>query len=563
MSRVVRVLPDVSGVDAEFDYEVPEPMVSRIRVGTIVRVVLQNRHIRAWVLQTNATAPDGVTLKSVQKITGAGPAPELMDLARWASWRWMGKRSFFFQTASPPKVVATEGVAEPAPATEASSAPAPRVIRMPPAASSLERVNDALANGPALVLVPSHRAATLLARRVRENGARVVLHPDDWARAAVGGVSVIGTRAAAWAPMPELHRVLVIDSHDEAYQSERSPTWSAVDVVIERAARRGVPVELLSPLPRLTLTERFEVVKPDRSDERAGWAPLHIVDLRKTDPRTGIYSPVLVDLLRGAKRVACILNRRGRAQLLICARCDEIARCEHCAGPLTQDEHELVCSRCHATQPLVCTHCGSSAFKHLRPGISRVREDLESLALRPVGEVSGDSDELPDADIVVGTEAVLHRIGRADAVVFVDFDQELLAARYQAPEDAMILLARASRIVGGRKRDGMVVVQTRQPDHDVLSAALHGDPDRFYVKERERRSTLVWPPFSALARVSGKNAHAFVESLDGVLGLDVLGPVEGVYLLRSANHQILCDALGSVPRPPGQGLRVEVDPHRV
>jgi primosomal protein N' (replication factor Y) len=561
--RTVRVLPDVSGIDAEFDYEVPETMVPRIRVGTIVRVVLQNRHIRAWVVGLDVDVPEGVTLKQVQKVTGAGPAPELLTLAEWASWRWMGKRSFFFQTASPPKVVAPEGLAEPASGTEALNTSTARVVRLPPAASSIEWVKAAIEQGPALVLVPSHRAATLLARRVREDGLNVALHPDDWMKAARGGVSVIGTRAAAWAPMPDLRRVVVVDAHDEAYQSERSPTWSAVDVVVERASRRNVSVELLSPVPRLSLTEAYEVTVPDRGDERSGWAPVHVVDLRRTDPRTGIYSPALVDVLRSSKRVACILNRKGRAQLLICARCDEIARCELCGGSMAQEGELLSCSRCHAQQPEVCTHCGSSTFKHLRPGISRVREDLESLALRPVGEVSGDSDDLPDAEVVVGTEAVLHRIGRADAVVFVDFDQELLAARYQAPEDALVLLARAARIVGGRRRGGLVIVQTRQPEHDVIAAALHGDPERFYVEERERRQALAWPPYSALARVSGKHAEGFVKKVDGLLGVDVLGPLDGAYLVRAADHRTLCDALTSVPRPPGQGLRVEVDPHRV
>lgn len=555
MTRVARILPDVSGIDTEFDYEIPETMVPRIRVGTIVRVVLNGRHIRAWVIDDKAEPPPNVALKPLQKVTGAGPSPELLSLAEWASWRWMGKRSFFYQTASPPKVVAQEGL--PVTAVSSGGEADVRVIRT---WSSVELVKRAIAEGPALILVPSHRAATLLARRLREDGAKFVMHPDDWAQAARGGVSVVGTRAAVWAPMPELERVVVVDAHDEAYQSERAPTWNAIDLVVERARRRGVPVELLSPVPRLDVVETYPSAEVNRSDERAGWSRLHVVDLRQTDPRTGIYSPALVELLRSDKRIACVLNRKGRAQLLICARCDEIARCAQCTGPMSQSDDQLVCSRCRSTQPVVCTHCGSSSFKQLRPGVSRVREELETLASRPVGEVSGESDELPDAQVLVGTEAVLHRIGRADAVAFIDFDQELLAARYQAPEDAMVLLARASRIVGGRKRDGMVLVQTRQPDHDVIAAALHGDPERFYAAERERRKMMLWPPFSALARVSGKNAPGFVEKLQDV---DVLGPLDDVYLVRAADHQQLCDALAVVPRPPGVGLRVEVDPHRV
>ena len=32
--------------------------------------------------------------------------------------------------------------------------------------------------------------------------------------------------------------------------------------------------------------------------------------------------------------MVCVLNRKGRALLLDCAACGEVARCEHCAGAM-------------------------------------------------------------------------------------------------------------------------------------------------------------------------------------------------------------------------------------
>ena len=89
--------------------------------------------------------------------------------------------------------------------------------------------------------------------------------------------------------------------------------------------------------------------------------------------------------------------------------------------------------------------------------MTRAREELEALAGRPVGEVTAATGRLPDADVLVGTEAVLHRLSPADgfgAVAFVDFDQELLAPRVRAGEEALALLAHASRLVGGRPGPG-------------------------------------------------------------------------------------------------------------
>ena len=75
--------------------------------------------------------------------------------------------------------------------------------------------------------------------------------------------------------------------------------------------------------------------------------------------------------------------------------------------------------------------------------MTRAAEELAALAGRPVRELTAEVDVVPDADVVLGTEAVLHRVRSADAVVFLDIDQELLAPRYRAGEESLALLARA------------------------------------------------------------------------------------------------------------------------
>ena len=57
-------------------------------------------------------------------------------------------------------------------------------------------------------------------------------------------------------------------------------------------------------------------------------------------------------------------------------------------------------------------------------------------------------------------------------------------------------------------------------------------------------------------------APAFVDALGRPPGVEVLGPSDGRWLLRAADHPTLCDALAATARPPGR-LRVEVDPLRV
>jgi len=224
---------------------------------------------------------------------------------------------------------------------------------------------------------------------------------------------------------------------------------------------------------------------------------------------------------------------------------------------------ELVCGRCGTTRPPVCQDCGGRAFKALRLGVSRAREELEVLAGRPVVEVTGTSPDIdPTTTVLLGTEAVLHRVRTADVVCFVDLDQELLAPRVAAAEQALGLIARAARMVGRRSGGGRVVLQTRTPQHAVVSAAVGADPTLVNEAEREVRSVLRYPPYAAVARISGASAPAYVEQLVAVAALEVLGPTDGAWLVRATDRMVLADGLAAVERPPGR-LRIDVDPVRL
>jgi primosomal protein N' (replication factor Y) len=441
----------------------------------------------------------------------------------------------------------------------------PAVVRLPPAADPSPFLLGAASRGTALVVAPSRAAAEALGDAARVAGASVALLPREWARAAAGARVVVGARAAAFAPAVDLAAVVVIDEHDEALQGEASPTWHARDVAAERARRAGAALVLTSPCPTLEALATARLLTPSRSEERAGWPLVDVVDRRREDPgRSGLYSRQLVDLVRSGRKVVCVLNRKGRAQRLVCAACDELARCEGCGAAVALEEGGVVrCRRCGAGRPAICLVCGGGRLKHLRLGTSRVREDLSRLAGVPVAEVVGDAPTGPaDAPVVVGTEAVLHRVARAEAVAFLDLDAELLAPRYRAAEEALALLARAARVVGGRADDGRLLLQTRLPRHEVVVAALHADPGPVAEAEAARRAALRFPPVAALAQVSGPAAAAFVEALRPHAGLELLGPAGGAWLVRAADHATLCDALAATPRPPGR-VRVAVDPPRL
>ena len=615
---VVRVLPDVPAIDKTFDYLVPDEVRDQVRVGTEVRLVLNGRRVGGWIVEVGVSPPPEVKLRPLAKVRGWGPSAELVDVARWGAWRWGGRTATLLRTASPPAVVRSlpppalrpapvtvpaspsDGLVADALAAAVTSPTGVAVVRWPPALDAfsvvVEAVSRALTVAPtgdavhpsALVIVPDVAAARHLGLRLRRTGLPVAIVAQDragvaaageWAKAAAGGHVVVGARAGAWAPAPHLAVAVVLDEHDETFQEERAPTWHGRDVVVERARRAGAPCLLVSPTPSLEALAiaGAAVAVPPRALERSGWPIVDVVDRRREDPTTArsLISPRLADAVRSDARVVCMLNRTGRSRLSACVSCGELARCDVCGAAVSAAEDgTLSCGRCGARRPPVCLSCGSTAFKVLRPGVSRLREELEALAGEPVVELTAaeaDTGEPVTARVVVGTEAALHRVEFAEVVAFVDFDQELAAPRYRAADQALALLVRGARLVGGRggaggvgERPGRLLVQTRMPDHAVLAAAVHADPERVAAIELPMRTAMGFPPAKALAVVSGEAAPAFVERLSAELpiGVEVLGPTDGSWLLRAADHPTLADALARVQRPSGR-LRLEVDPLRI
>lgn len=570
---VARVLPDVTGLDKEFDYLVPDEL-GGVRLGDLVRVDLHGRRIGGWVVALDPPdALDPSELKPIAKVTGRGPGADLIALAEWASVRWAGRRRHFLATASPERAVTaipaanrTGRIVEPrSPASTRMLESGGGVLRLPPSSDPKPAVMSAAALGPVLVVVPGVDQARLVGAAIRRAGLTVAVMPDDWAAAAGGVDVVIGARRAAWAPCPEMRAAVVLDEHDEALQDEASPTWHARDVVLERGRRAGVPVLLVSPCPTLAALEAAPLTRPPHERERDGWPIVDVIDRSDEEPwKRSLLTSRLIQHLRDPERtVVCISNTTGRARLLACRQCRTLARCERCEAAVALDDHErLVCHRCGEVRPAVCLACGASRFANLRPGVSRLHEEIAAASGRATELVTGTTGQRPpQAAIYVGTEAALHRVERADTVAFLDFDRELLAPRYRAGEQAFALLVRAARLVGPRRRGGRILVQTFLPDHPVVRAAVLADPGRLAEHERSRRQPLGLPPYGALAEISGAGSDEYVASLPVADGMLVAGANER-YVARAGDWLTLGEVLSAGTRPTGSRLRIAVDPPR-
>jgi primosomal protein N' (replication factor Y) (superfamily II helicase) len=589
--RSIRVLPDVTGLDREFDYLVPDQLSTRVTPGTIVRCVLHGRRIKGWV--TEVDPPDVFDhrdLKPILEVVSLGPATDIVEMSKWAAHRWVGRRRAFLVAASAKRVIKelprpqrTGRSCEPqSPATTAMLAawnhthgPDIGLLRLAPSEDLLAVCAAAIAQGPTLIVTPSVEAAQILAARLRRSAISVAVMPEDWSLAAAGVDVVIGARATAFAPCAGLRVAIVVDEHDEVHQSESAPTWHVRDVLRERCRRNEAFMLMISPIPSLEALEMADPVHPSAHREREGWPSVQVVDRSAELPwKKSLVSSELIEHLRTpGRRVVCVSNTTGRAKLLACRSCKDLVRCENCDAALALNDHGvLVCGRCDFQRPSVCGTCGSTALANLRPGVTRLREEIEAAAGRPVIQVGGgtgeralaveQTEQIMEAEIFVGTEAVLHRVPSADVVAFLDFDREILAPRYRATEQVMALMVRAARLLGPRRRNGVLLLQTFIPDHEVIAALVAGAPGLLVDAERTRRRALGLPPFGAIAQVSGHGAGEFTASLQSIEGLQVGQNPDG-FLVRASDPERLVNALAAGERGSASRLRIAVDPPRI
>lgn len=141
-----------------------------------------------------------------------------------------------------------------------------------------------------------------------------------------------------------------------------------------------------------------------------------------------------------------------------------------------------------------------------------------------------------EIDVLVGTQMVTKGLD-FENVTFVavfDVDRILFYPDYRANERAYQLLTQISGRAGRRAQRGLVLVQTRKPNHEVYKLVQAGDPEAFYQPEILHRETFEFPPFCRLIRITARHKDELVaktaieilaKDLTQKLGIQlVLGP---------------------------------------
>ena len=316
---------------------------------------------------------------------------------------------------------------------------------------------------------------------------------------------LVGTRTAALLPVERLGAVCVVDEPNGSHRAE--PGYEGLpihvrEIALQRCKSEDCGVLFLSPFPTLRVTAPTSDIKELPARPVPSWPEARIVDMR------GSGAPLSTELIKVCRetldrdgRVAIMANRLGYATSFSCSHCGTVKSCPNC-GDLALGLHEpdeaTVCGRCgYRMQDYgLCEECGSGRMRPSGFALDRLREKLTDFLGVPIGKVSAGIRENGGAPVVVATPRYVAD-GDWDAVVVPDADSLLFGSYMGATEQAFRLLYGAAEAAGGS-----MLVQTRQPDHHALRAALRGDYPAFAASELPRLRALGYPPYGHLAALT-------------------------------------------------------------
>jgi primosomal protein N' (replication factor Y) len=504
-------------------------------LGSLVRVRFHGKLVRGWVVGATDDVPER-TLDVHDRVSPVRFFDERrLALFRWIAERYVAPLATVIERSFPPRVASEEEEEErPVAATDEPSTVGGH--EPPRAYANGDRLRHAISSGEGTFILrpaPGEDAAiavACVAEALRASRRAIVVVPevdptpatvaalvgafgDDvacffggskraryrtWLEIAAGRARVVvGTRAAVFAPMPELGLVYLAREQHSLHREERSPSYHARDIAVARARIEGAVAVLAASMPSLEAQTIADVTV-----EPAGraWPPVEVV---KPGPEG--RAPRLVRALRDARRAFVYEPFRGYGVARVCRACGEPAACAACGGLLRAENDRVRCVVCEA--PGQCARCGASDFGLARGGAERVEEWVRNLASVPVRRIgTGDVPTPPGEDEIVvgGLDAVkdLGPVG-ADLVAILDADASLRRPGIGARDHALGVWA---ELVGWLGREGRAIVQTNRPNDPIVQALVSGNPARAARHEAPRLAEAGFPVGAPVFRVVGTAA---------------------------------------------------------
>ncbi len=614
----VQVLLDspLPQLDRLLDFAIPSNAADRAVVGARVKVTVAGQKLTGFIVAHGGGPDYDGPVRPLDAVVSAVPvlADSVLQLCQAVAQHYAGSLSDVVRLAVPPRVATVEAswpqlLADAAAGADRSSpggSNAP-VIELPAGgrgvwscppstdwalAIAQAAISTAAAGRGALIVLPDATDVARVEQQLRATTTHpiAVLRADDGPTvryqnflAARSGTAriVIGTRAAAFAPVADLGLAIIWDDGDPTHAEPHAPYPHAREVLVLRSHLSGCG---------LLIAAHSRSCDAQRLVER-GWAtelstsPPSLRDrpqVSATEDR--VYSPLdlvrrfpqaAVDVLRRGLTSGPVLiqvARAGYVPVTACQNCRLPASCPECDAAVELDRTSARCRRCNWSGDYRCPDCGGNQLRAVRVGAGRTAEEVarlfpkESVALRMAGATEGD----PAAAIVVATPGMEPAIPGGFAAAYLpDAHEDLWFPDARAGENAVRRWINAAALV----RPGAPVMINADPTDAAVQALIRWNPQEYAREELAQRQVAELPPAQRLVQVDGA-ADAVSDLVAAVTAavpeVRVLGPREmtagvrmlltapdGGQLVTAVRQAVVARAASSRSGPP---VRVQVDP---
>lgn len=360
---------------------------------------------------------------------------------------------------------------------------------------------------------------------------------DTYRRIREGDIDVcIGTRSAVFAPFDNLGMIAVDEEQAATYKSETSPKYSAVDIARFRCGVSNALMLLSSATPSIesfykaksgiyslfTLKNRFgDAVLPDV-----------IIEDMRSDPTLMSEQLIgkrleseLLETKEEGMQSLLFVNRRGFNSHVACRECGFVFACPNCTVSLTHHAYDgtskgrrrLSCHYCGYTSPLpeICPVCGGKHIGFAGFGTQKLQDEFETRfpqlkVTRMDSDTTGgkfshdkiiESFASGESDVLIGTQMISKGLDfpKVRLAGAVSVDSSLYMDDFRAGERTFSLVTQLIGRAGRKCEKGLAILQTFNPDNEILRAAAKQDYEAFYESEIALRKSVVFPPFCSIA----------------------------------------------------------------
>ena len=377
---------------------------------------------------------------------------------------------------------------------------------------------------------------------------------------------ILGARSACLLPFQRLGLVIIDEEHENSFkQQDPAPRYHARSTAIMMAHMSDARVVLGTATPSVEsyhnamngkyglveLTQRYQGIELPRIEV------VDIKDLRRRKMMNGPFSPQLLAALRATfergEQAILFQNRRGFAPMIECRECGWVPKCQNCDVSLTlhKNLNMLTCHYCGFTYPVPqkCPNCESTDLRGrgygtekiedqvqtIFPDIKVARMDLDTTRTRTAYERLISDFSQGKTQLLIGTQMVTKGLDfdRVSLVGILDADAMLNYPDFRSYEHAFMMMAQVAGRAGRKGRQGLVILQTRNPELPVVGQVVANDYAGFYRSLLAERRDFCYPPYFRLVYVYLKHRHDDLVStaatelagrMRQVFGKRVLGP---------------------------------------